>query len=196
MHENVHDFPSWENAASTANITTAIMTNLGQKVECLIKQPSHCWTRSYQEFVHFQSHRCHNNCLLKQDFYPKFQNLWPPFWAAARRDRWPMLSHIWGIFSFSFSIPPSNPNFKAQIPASRPKSQSWGPNPCLEAQIPVLRPKSQPQGPNPSLKAQISASRPKFQSWSPNLSLNVKISAKRPRSWPWGPNLSLSVIKV
>ena len=38
--------------------------------------------------------------------------------------------------------PPSNPSLKAQIPVSRPKSQSRGPNPSLEVQIQVLRPKS------------------------------------------------------
>ena len=56
-----------------------------------------------------------------------------------RRGRWPMLSHIWGIFSFSFSsssVPPP------QIPVSRPKFQSRGPNPSLEAHIPASRPKS------------------------------------------------------
>ena len=44
-----------------------------------------------------------------------------------------MLSHIWGIFSFSsssiFSVPPpSNPSLEAQIPVSRPKSHFRGPN--------------------------------------------------------------------
>ena len=32
----------------------------------------------------------------------------------------------------------SNPSFKAEIPASRSKSQPGGPNPSLKAQIPVL----------------------------------------------------------
>ena len=61
------------------------------------------------------------------------------FGQRPRRGRWPMLSHIWGIFSFSFSffyVPPP------QIPVSRPKFQSRGPNPSLEAHIPASRPKS------------------------------------------------------
>ena len=34
-----------------------------------------------------------------------------------------MLSHIWGIFSSSFYVPPSNLSPEAQIPALRSKSQ-------------------------------------------------------------------------
>ena len=64
------------------------------------------------------------------------------FGQRPRRGRWPMLSHIWGIFSSFSYVPPSNPSLKAQIPVSRPKSQSWGPNPSLKAQILASRPKS------------------------------------------------------
>ena len=62
-----------------------------------------------------------------------------PFGQRSRGGRWPMLSHIWEIFSFF--IPPL-------------KSQSRGLNSSLKAIIPVLRP-------NSSLEAQILASRPK-----------------------------------
>ena len=57
--------------------------------------------------------------------------------------------HTYGGFS------PSPPSHEAQIPVSRPKSQSWGPNPSPKTQIPVSWPKSYPKGPNPSLKAQM-----------------------------------------
>ena len=54
--------------------------------------------------------------------------------------------HTYGGFSPSPSppptSPPSNPSLEAQIPVSRPKSQSRGPNPSLEAQILASRPKS------------------------------------------------------
>ena len=67
------------------------------------------------------------------------------FGQRPQRGRWPMLSHIWGIFSspfsFFFYVPRSNPSLEAHIPVLRPKSQSWGPNPNLQAQIPT-------QGPN------------------------------------------------
>ena len=75
-----------------------------------------------------------------------WRSVGPLFGQWPRRGRWPMLSHIWGNFSFSFSFfsvpPPSNPSLEAQIPASRPKSQSRGPNPKLEAQIQASRPKT------------------------------------------------------
>ena len=56
--------------------------------------------------------------------------------------------HTYGGFSPSSppppppSLPPSNPSLEAQIPVSRPKSQSRGPNPSLKAQILASRPKS------------------------------------------------------
>ena len=62
----------------------------------------------------------------------------PPFWAVAPKGLMTYaFTHIWGIFSssFSFSVPPLPP-------ASRPISQPGGPYSSLEAQIPVLRPKS------------------------------------------------------
>ena len=59
----------------------------------------------------------------------------PLFGQRPRKGQWPMLSHR-GIFSFFMSVP------APQIPVSRPKFQSRGPNPSLEAQI--------PWGPNPS----------------------------------------------
>ena len=68
------------------------------------------------------------------------------FGQRPRRDRWPMISHIWGIFSSSFSsfssVHLSICRPPPQIPFSRPKSQSWGPNPSLKAQILASRPKS------------------------------------------------------
>ena len=70
------------------------------------------------------------------------------FRAAAWRDWWPTLLHIWGIFSFFFFVHPP--------PTLRPKPQPWGPNSSLEAQIP-------PWGQNPLFEAEISASRPKSQ---------------------------------
>ena len=76
------------------------------------------------------------------------------FGQGPQRGRRPMLSHIWGIFSFSFSS-------SSSVPPPL-KSQSRGPNSSLKAQIPVLRPKSQLQGQNPSLQAQILAWRPRF----------------------------------
>ena len=91
---------------------------------------------SWQRLNCFPTHNFSIHCFL--------------FGKRPRRGRWPMLSYIWGIFSFSFfsfSVPP-NPN-----PTLRPKSQPQGPNPILEAQIPFLRPKSHLWGPNPSLKA-------------------------------------------
>jgi len=64
-----------------------------------------------------------------------------------------MLSYIWGIFSFFFSsvslFPQPQgpyPSLEAFIPASRPTSQTWGPNSNLKAQIPTPSPKFQPQG--------------------------------------------------
>ena len=51
-----------------------------------------------------------------------------------RRGRRPMLSHIWGFFSFSSS---SFSSFSFSIPPL--KSQSRGPNPSLKAQIPALK---------------------------------------------------------
>ena len=52
---------------------------------------------------------------------------------------------------------------KAQVIASKLKSQPQCPDLSLEAQIQASGPKSQPQGPNPSHKALIPAYRPK--SW-------------------------------
>ena len=47
------------------------------------------------------------------------------FGQRPRRGRWPMLLHIWGIFSsFSFSAPPSPPpSLQANISACRPVSR-------------------------------------------------------------------------
>ena len=70
------------------------------------------------------------------------------FGQGPQRGRRPMLSHIWGIFSFStslsslFILPPSNPSLRAKIPVLRPKSQSQSLNPSLEAQILAWRPTS------------------------------------------------------
>ena len=69
-----------------------------------------------------------------------------PFGQRPRRGRWPMLSHIWGIFLLLLLLlrpPPSDPN------------PSLKPNPSLEFQIPALRLKFLPWSQNPSLKAQI-----------------------------------------
>ena len=51
--------------------------------------------------------------------------------------QWPLL-----LLLLLLHPPPLNLSFKAQIPVSRPKSQSQGPNPSLEAQILASRPKS------------------------------------------------------
>ena len=54
------------------------------------------------------------------------------FGQRPQRGRWPMLSHIWGVFSLSSSPPPYPPS---QIPVSRPLFQSRGLNPSLKAYI-------------------------------------------------------------
>ena len=90
-----------------------------------------------------------------------------PFWAVAPKG--PMTyAFIYAEISPSPPPPPTSvvvrtrpQSLKAQILASRPKSQPLGPNPSLQAQIPAFRPKSQPSGPNPSLAAQNPALRPK-----------------------------------
>ena len=79
-----------------------------------------------------------------------------------------MLSHIWGIFSFSFSS-----SFSV-LPSPQPP----GPFLSLEVHIPALRPKFHPQGPNPNPKAQIPLSR--------DLGLKTGIWASRLRYGPGG----------
>ena len=71
---------------------------------------------------------------------------------------WPYARHSWFLLLLLRPPPP------LQIPVSRPKLQSWGPN--------------------SSLKAQVLAWRPRCSPWSPNLSLEVPIPPKRPRSQP------------
>ena len=82
----------------------------------------------------------------------------------SQRPQWPILSHIWRVFSsFIFVHDPTppplpllqspNPSLEAQIPAPRPKFHPRGSTPRFKAQIPAPRPKYQPQGSNPSLRA-------------------------------------------
>ena len=99
-----------------------------------------------------------------------------------RRGRWPMLSHIWGVFSsFSFSFFSSSA--PPLPPASRPISQPGGPYPSLEAQIPVLSPKS--------LETRIWALGLGFGPWGWDLGLKTGIWASRlgygPPGWDMGP---------
>ena len=84
-----------------------------------------------------------------------------------------------------FSPSPSSvypPGRQTQSPASRPKSQSRGPNPSLQVQIPASGQKYQPPGPNLSLQTKILASRTKFQP-------RVPISALRPHFQTQGSQL-------
>ena len=64
---------------------------------------------------------------------------------------------------------------KAQIPASRPKYQPWGPDHSFQAQIPAFKSKSQPRNSNRSHKAQ-------FPTTWPNSSLKAQITAWRLKS--------------
>ena len=100
--------------------------------------------------------------------------------AAAPKGRWPMLSHIWGIFLFS--------SLSSSV---RPAPPLRGPNSSPETQIPVPWPKSYAKGPNPSLKAQILAWRPKSQPRDPNLILEAGIWTLWLRFRPNGWDLSL-----
>ena len=111
-----------------------------------------------------------------------------PFWAAAPKGT--MSCRTQGTFVRLSVCPFVPPHPKAQILASRLKSQPRGSNPSLEAQIPALRLKSQPQGSNPSLKAQIPASRLKSQPFGSNPSHGAQIPASRLKSQPRGSNPS------
>ena len=96
------------------------------------------------------------------------------FGQRHRRGRWPMLSHIWGIFSFFFSLYFVDQLIMRLIFGQRPQRGHW---PMLShiwgifsfffsssfAQILASRPKSQPKGTDPSLEAQISALKSKSQ---------------------------------
>ena len=75
-----------------------------------------------------------------------------PFGQRPRRGQWPMVSYMRNFLLLFFSVPLSNPSLEAQIPVSRPKSQTWGQN---------------------------LASRPRSQLWGPNLSLQARIWAWR-----------------
>ena len=81
---------------------------------------------------------CTPRCFGPSVVWPFGRSVGPLFGQRPRRGRWPMLSHIWGIFSSSSSS--SSFSFSFFVPPL--KSQSRGPNPSLEAQIPALRPKS------------------------------------------------------
>ena len=79
--------------------------------------------------------------------------------------------HTYG--EFSPSSPPSSPSlYPLQIPVSRPKFQSRGPNPCLNPSL-----KSWPGDPDPSLEAKILVSRSKSRLRGPGPSLRAHISA-------------------
>ena len=76
----------------------------------------------------------------------------PRFWPFGQRPRrgQPMLSPYG-----KFSPPPPHPSPPSYPHPSRPISQPRGSYPSVEAQIPTSRPKSQSQGPNSSLKTWI-----------------------------------------
>ena len=90
-------------------------------------------------------------------------------WAAARRRRWPFLSHIGKNFSSFFSSVIPRPTLESQIPATFSFFSLCpivhpirGSNLNLQVQISVLRLTShllQRHGSNPNLKAQIPPSR-------------------------------------
>ena len=74
--------------------------------------------------------------------------LFSTFWAVAPKGSMTYAFTHMGDFLLLLHLllllrpPPSNPSLEAQIPVSRPKSQSRGPNPSLKAQILASRPKS------------------------------------------------------
>ena len=130
---------------------------------------------------HFQNTQSRRRVLFQRDMTKLCPSANTFLWAAA-----PLLQdlffHLWRNFSSSFFS-----SFKAEIPASKLKSESQGSELTLKAHIPVTRLKSQSQGSNPSLKAE----RLKAQFQGSNLSLKTQSRGSDPSFGAQIPTLRL-----